>query len=324
MGPRSRPSSLEATLSDAHEVRSIPVPLNAARSVRRGAGARRGVQAATLAMLAVAVSTTLGAWGAQGHRLVGLVAANHLSLVAKRNVEWLLAPESLADVSSWADEVKEDVNQTAAWHYVNIPPKAPGYDRDRDCPRQPGVAAGARGDAWRDCVVDRIQYNEARLANAMLDRADRAIAMKFLVHFVGDLHQPFHASGVERGGNGILVTVFGAETCGGDPARPVRCNLHSVWDTQLIAHRGLDDRRYAAVLEQLIASRILASRPVGQPADWAMESLALSNTAMLAQGADAGDTYYRAQLPVIDERLALAGVRLAALINRSLTTNPPK
>ncbi len=89
-----------------------------------------------------------------------------------------------------------------------------------------------------------------------LDRADRATALKFLVHFVGDIHQPLHASAIERGGNGILVRVFGSDTCGSDPARPSPCNLHSVWDTLLIAHRGLDDRALAAVLEQRVRARV--------------------------------------------------------------------
>ena len=83
--------------------------------------------------LATALSAPLGAWGVQGHRLVGLIAANHLTPIARRNVEWLLAPQSLADVSSWADEYLVGVNQTAPWHYVNIPSKAQRYDRDRDC-----------------------------------------------------------------------------------------------------------------------------------------------------------------------------------------------
>ena len=60
------------------------------------------------------------------------------------NVEWLLSPQTLGDVASWADEVQGGINQTALWHYVNIPPDAKAYDRDRDCPRQPGVAAGSR------------------------------------------------------------------------------------------------------------------------------------------------------------------------------------
>ena len=100
------------------------------------------------------------------------------------------------------------------------------------CPRQPGVAAGGRGDTWRDCVVDRIRYNQERLADTSLDRADRAIALKFLVHLVGDVHQPLHALGVERGGNGIRVSVFGSPDCRYDDGTSYPCNLHGVWDTE--------------------------------------------------------------------------------------------
>ena len=254
--------------------------------------------------------------------LVAMLAANHLTPVARQNVQRLLGDESLADVAVWADEYLLGNNQTSYWHYVNIPPDARSYDRDRDCPRQPGVAAGARGDIWRDCVIDRIRYNEERLADATLDRADRAVALKFLVHFVGDLHQPFHAMAVARGGNGIPVRVFGSDACGEAPdRRAIPCNLHSAWDTQLIAHRGLDDRAYLARLEQEVARSSLTTRPVGTPAEWAMESLTFSKAAMLPEGAEADEAYLRAQSPIIDERLALAGVRLAALINRSLAAD---
>jgi len=264
----------------------------------------------------------LHAWGGQGHRLVALLATNHLTPVARQNVTWLLAPETLGDIASWADEVQGGINQTALWHYVNIPPDAKSYDRDRDCPRQPGVTAGSRNDAWRDCVVDRIRYHEERLADARLDRADRAIALKFLVHFVGDIHQPLHASAIERGGNGILVRVFGSDTCGNDPARPTPCNLHSVWDTLMIAHRGLDDGAFLKVLEARVASDRLLDRPVGMPADWAMESLTLSNALMLPQKGSVDEAYYAKNIVIIEQRLAVAGARLAQLLNRSLTTRP--
>src|SRR3954466_15676095 len=212
-------------------------------------------------MLAVAGSgAPLSAWGVQGHRLVALLATNHLTPVAKQNVAWLLAPETLGDVASWADEVQGGINQTALWHYVNIPPDAKSYDRDRDCPRQPGVTAGSRNDAWRDCVVDRIRYHEERLADTRLDRADRATALKFLVHFVGDIHQPLHASAIERGGNGILVRVFGSDTCGTDPGRQTPCNLHSVWDSQMIAHRALNAAALLKVLQTRLANAPLPDK----------------------------------------------------------------
>ena len=192
---------------------------------------------AAIAAIAVADSARLRAWGPQGHRLVGQIAAARLSPIAQANVAWLLDKRSLADISSWADQNIDGNAQTAPWHYLNIPPDATSYDRDRDCPLQPGVAAGSRNDRWRDCVVDRILYSQDRLANTALDRADRAIALKYLVHFVGDLHQPFHALGVERGGNGILVNVFGSPTCGSGPT-PSPCNMHGVWDSILISRRA--------------------------------------------------------------------------------------
>jgi len=119
-------------------------------------------------ILVVCSWTSLSAWGGQGHRLVGLIAANHLSRTSAQNVAWLLDGQSLAGISSWADGQVSDWQQTAQWHYLNIPPGATGYDRDRDCPRQPGVAAGARADQWRDCAVDRITYMEQRVADGKL------------------------------------------------------------------------------------------------------------------------------------------------------------
>src|SRR5438067_598224 len=101
------------------------------------------------AVIALALwSAPLHAWGGVGHRLVGLVAAARLTPVARQNVSWLLDGQSLADVSSWADAQVGAWVQTSWWHYLDIPPDASGYDRDRDCPRQPRVEAGARNDRW--------------------------------------------------------------------------------------------------------------------------------------------------------------------------------
>jgi len=280
---------------------------------------RMRIVAVCIALAAVSSWDSLQAWGGQGHRLVGLIAANHLSLTAKQNVAWLLDGQSLADVSSWADQQVTDWQQTAPWHYLNIPPEASGYDRDRDCPRQPGVAAGARADQWRDCAVDRISYMEQRVADRQLDRADRATALKYLVHFIGDLHQPFHALGVGRGGNDVIVRVFGQSNCGTDPSRPpLPCNLHSVWDSRLIAHRDLPDKAYVPVLEKLIAQKGWFSQPVGTPKEWAEQSWALGKAALVRNDTNIDEAYYQRHIGVIDERLALGGVRLAAVLNRAL------
>lgn len=266
----------------------------------------------------------VGAWGGQGHRLVASLAAEYLTPTARDNVTWLIGPTKLPEIASWADVYLQGNFQTSFWHYTNIPASATTYDRDRDCPRQPGVAAGAPADKWRDCVVDRIPYNEERLKNTSLDRADRAIALKFLVHFVGDLHQPYHALGVERGGNGVFVSIFGRTECGNDPARPVPCNLHSVWDSALIDHRSLDDAAYLAVLRGVIRLNGWSLEAPGNAVEWAMQSRDLARSALLPQHGVVDEAYYRAHIVEIDQRLALAGLRLAALLNRSLTSDPPK
>ena len=282
----------------------------------------RSVIAGVLAILVTLLSSVdfLHAWGGQGHRLVGLIAADRLTPVAKQNVAWLLDGQTLADVSSWADSLTGDQVQTSYWHYLNIPPEASGYDRDRDCPRQPGVEAGSRGDRWRDCVVDRIAYWEERLGNPKLDRADRATALKFIVHFIGDLHQPFHALGVGRGGNDVKVRVFGQADCSNDPARPSPCNLHSVWDSRLIARKNLDESTYLAALQKLIVEKNFGSQPPGTPAQWAEQSFRLAKEALVANDTNIDEGYYRRHIGVIDERMSLAGVRLAAELNRILAS----
>ena len=278
----------------------------------------------SIAMACAVASSSMIAWGGQGHRLVGLIAADRLTPIAKENVQWLLDGQSLADVASWADDVRNDQQQTGFWHYLNIPPDAAGYDRDRDCPRQPAVAQGSRGDRWRDCVVDRITFWEERLKDTTLDRIDRGTAVKFLVHFIGDLHQPFHALGVGRGGNDVQVRVFGEANCSNDVAKPSPCNLHSVWDGRLIANRKLEDRAYLEQLQKLIVDKKLGSLPAGTPEQWAVQSFRLGKEALVSPGTNIDEGYYRRHIGVIDERLALAGVRLAAVLNRSLVSPPAR
>lgn len=258
-------------------------------------------------------------WGAQGHRIVGLIAAERLTPQARAEVRRLLDGQSLADVASWADTFTSEQQQTSFWHYLNIPPDAAGYDRNRDCPRQPGVSAGSRADQWRDCVVDRITYWEERLADVKLDRADRATALKYVVHFIGDLHQPFHALGVGRGGNDVHVRVFGDANCApANAPKPSPCNLHSVWDSRLIAHRNVSDAAYVAALQKLIVEKRWGNQPAGTPAQWAEQSWRLAKEALVKPGTNIDEGYYRRHIGVIDERLALGGVRLAAVLNRAL------
>jgi hypothetical protein len=277
----------------------------------------RTVQRTVVATLLVCVllPSPGHAWSAQGHRLVAQIAERQLTPAARKAVAELIGPSTLADVATWADQYVDGHRQTAAWHYVNIPESARSYDRERDCPPQPGDPA--RSSRPRDCVVDRILFHQERLANARLDRTDRAAALKFLVHLVADVHQPFHAIGVERGGNGIAISVFGSSTCGSD-ANSFACNLHALWDGTMIARRKLSDRQYLARLDSRLKSLQPQATRNRHPEEWAMESLALARKALVPSGAKVDERYYREQIEVVDDRLVLAGLRLAALLNAAM------
>ena len=273
-------------------------------------------KAAALVLLLTLRPLAALAWGPTGHHLIASIATDHLTPTARSNVSALLGEETLADVASWADAYRPDETQTAGWHYTDIPADQKTYVRDRDCPVQPGVTAGSPADKLRDCSVDRILFFEQRLKDLTLDPADRAIALKYLVHFVGDSHQPFHASGVARGGNGIQVVVFGQADCNGRP-----CNLHAVWDSGLIAHRNLTESAYLAVLEDEIKQKNVLAGTL-DPAAWTGDAKVLSDAALLPNGGAVDEAYYTRELPVVDQQMELAGLRLAAILNATFTAAP--
>ena len=253
-----------------------------------------------LALLTVPVQ--LFAWGFKGHHVVGDIAAARLSPAAKAALQSLLGDQTLSSISTWADEVRPQRPETYNWHFVDIPAAAQGYDSARDCRPSP------KGD----CVIAEIARARAVLADAGRAKEERVEALKFLVHFVGDIHQPFHAIGEARGGNDIHVVGFGASQCGKYP-----CNLHYEWDTGLIEHTGFTEEDYVAHLEQLIRQEHLSAS--GTPVDWANESHDLARRAWLEDGGSIDEKYYREQIKVVDERLALAGLRLAAVLNQAFS-----
>lgn len=266
-------------------------------------------------------SIAANAWWEKGHRLVGQIALDHLTPVARKNVTFLLGKESLSDVAAWADVYRPTVTQTGNWHFTDIPGTIEIYDRDRDCPTQPGVKRGSYNDKVRDCITDRIPFFEKIVADPKLDPSERATALKFLVHFVGDVHQPFHASGVEKGGNGITVLAFGQPSCGS--YTNAKCNLHAIWDGFLIDHRKLSDKQYLKMLEADIkASSVVAGST--DPVVWTQQSKTISDAAIVPSGADIDEAYYQKSIPIIDRQMELGGLRLAAALNDAFKESPHK
>jgi hypothetical protein len=250
------------------------------------------------------------AWGFKGHRIVADIARNHLTPTAKQNLEALLGNADLAAISTWADEVRPERPETSGWHYVDIPKNSTGFSDDRDCYRPDEKHPSSQTD-HHNCVVDRITIFKQKLADKNAPQADRIEALKWVVHFVGDIHQPMHAIDEARGGNGIHTVEFGSAQCGNRP-----CNLHADWDSGLIEHTGRSEQEYVDYLEQMIAGKKLHAS--GTPEDWANESLGLAKQVWVNDGGAVDQAYYQANIGIVDERLALAGLRLAAVLNDAL------
>jgi len=262
-------------------------------------------RAAVLVLLLSLTPATGWAWGREGHRLTALVAEEYLTPETRAQVAELLeadskSKETLADVAPWAD---------AAWHYVDIPGAESKFNRDRDCP----LSSTDPKSPWRDCVTDRILYFEGRLGDTSLPEKERAIALKFLVHFIGDVHQPFHALGDDRGGNNIQVTFLGSTQCG-----TYNCNLHGVWDDQIIEDQGLSEKKYTDRLLQEIRENHWERFSGGEPVSWAEVSHHYAMQALAPQGALLTREYVSEETKVVDAQLAIGGLRLAHVLNRIL------
>ena len=247
------------------------------------------------------------AWGPKGHAIVAELARERLSEASRRNIIALLGNDDLSAIASWADEIRSNRPETYGWHFVDIPRNASGFSQARDC-FQPDDKRPASLTDHHNCIVDRIKMFKAILKDKKASPADRIEALKFLVHFVGDIHQPLHAILEARGGNDIHVVAFGSPQCGTRP-----CNLHSQWDAGLIEHTQRSQPDYVTYLNEVIQERKLRSG--GKPKDWANKSLKLARQVWLNEGDQLDENYFRVNIQVVDEQLALAGLRLAKLLN---------
>ena len=248
------------------------------------------------------------AWGTQGHRIVARIAQSNLSPKARQEVRRLLRQgETLESVATWADVIRNSRPETKRWHYVDILLEHNNYDPVRDCKRTPfGDCIVNALDESRAILADpaRLETFKLVLANPQESRQARYEALKFLVHFIGDLHQPLHcADNHDRGGNDVKVTFFGKSS-----------NLHKVWDTDIIARAGFTQtaNRVAAMTDETV------SLPGNSFADWTLEAhrLAVEHAYKnLPVNQRLGQNYYQSNRPVVDRQLLKAGQRLAAILN---------
>lgn len=253
-------------------------------------------------------------WDRQGHRIIALVAEDHLDQSTKVMIQSLMGNNHLYSIASWADEIRKQRRDTAPWHFVDIP-LGSTYDSERDCAQQ------------QSCVVEKINDFIKVLTDKQASRERRAEALKFLVNLVGDIHQPMHAVREARGGNEIHVRFESSYS----PCPGVGChfsldtNLHALWDTFPTLRMGPrqhiysnDETVYARAVEELIRVNHLYLQDGGKPVEWANESARLAQKAWVKDGAELDERYYDEQIRVVDRQMALAGLRLAALLNATI------
>jgi len=245
-------------------------------------------------------------WGPEGHRVVVILAEQYMRSETMARARELLGSESLEDASLWADEYAHSQPATGPWHYINIPLAASRIDRARECPN------GA-------CIVAKTEDFLAVLADAESSRASKAEALKFVMHFVGDLHQPLHcADNDDRGGTARQV-IF--------DSRPD--NLHWVWDTGLLQHLSRDAGSFARELERKLTDEEQEAWKQGSVTDWALQSHRLAQTTVYGRlgrrnPAVISSAYERQADPVVEVQLERAGVRLAYVLDQNLTYVPAR
>jgi hypothetical protein len=246
------------------------------------------------AALSLVPQSSAFAWGAIGHRVTGAIADDNLDGVARAHVRMILGEETLAQASTWPDEQRSNPSEfwqktASPWHYVTVPNGVP-YTT---------ALAPAEGDA-----VTALNRFAATLRDPHASLDDKRLALRFTVHIIGDLHQPLHAGRPgDHGGNLVTVTWFGKPT-----------NLHAVWDSAMIDDRQLSFSEQATWLKRAITPEQVIAWSDVRPATWIAESVRMRETIYPADPA-LSFTYGYTYRQDIDQRLSMAGIRIAAYLN---------
>jgi hypothetical protein len=267
-----------------------------------------------VALCASLVSAPAGAWGQEGHRIVAAVAEQLLDARTRAAYRALAGDESLEDASTWLDRERQSLRRTLrgspAWHYDDRPVCDERAALSSYCPNG-------------DCASRAYDRYLARLSDRNASREQRLLALHVVVHLLGDAHQPLHAADhADRGGNQVEV-LFGQRR----RAKP----LHSVWDSDFVK------RAVRGSSEQAFAERLIEARRANIPqlerggfAAWQLESYTIARDFTYGRlpGFDCASAlrgpvrlpyaYVEGARPIVEERLARAGIRLAAVLRAAL------
>jgi hypothetical protein len=238
-------------------------------------------------------------WGLLGHRVIGQIAEMHLSKKAKKELHKLIGKETLALWSNWPDFIKSDSawNHVSPWHYVNVPGHLPKEKFMEALKNIPGKS-----------LYSQIPAMMAELKDKSLPLEQRKRALIFLVHFVGDLHQPLHVGRAEDlGGNRVVVYWFDKKT-----------NLHTVWDSMLMEYQQYSYTEYSNLLD-IAAKEDIRKWSETSLEDCFYESYTLANGVYDSTPAESklGYSYNFKFQKIMEQQLLKGGIRLAAMLNQA-------
>jgi hypothetical protein len=287
---------------------------------------KRGL-AVVAALSALGCPAAAQAWGYEGHEVVAAIARSYLTPQARMKVDQMLAadqdtltPHDMLNEATWADSYRRDHPETFEWHFVDIELDHP--DLKADCFDFPAPGPVASQGPAHDCIVDKLTEFTQELGDPATPAPERLLALKFVLHFAGDLHQPLHDSdNHDKGGNCVLLSLGG----------PRHVNLHSYWDTVVVSELGEDPQALADRLVRRITPEDEAAWEKGDPRSWALEGFDIAKTKVYTVGSKpgCGPDQSPASLPpgydatareVVSAQLEKAGVRLAAELNHALGT----
>ena len=272
------------------------------------------------------------AWGDAGHEIIARVADRYLQPQVRSKIKAMLDGDTsgltatdLASEATWADKFRDSDRsdtrvhylQTREWHFVNI--ELADGDVAAACFGHPALPAGTAASAGpaRACVIDKIDQFAAELRDPNTAPQERLLALQFLLHFVGDVHQPLHAGDDhDKGGNEKSVSAAGF-TAG---------NLHHFWDNEFVRRLGARPAPVAAALIRRISPSQRARWSTGTPTDWARETFTVAQTHAYGRLPPAGPdgsykvtpAYVADATSTVSLQLRKAGVRLASVLNAAL------
>jgi hypothetical protein len=245
---------------------------------------------AVLFFLSLVFLTSFG-WGPTGHRATGKIAEKYLSKKARTAIDKILGGQSLAISATWMDDIRSDSTYdfTADWHWVTIQ-DGDTYDKSQKNPK---------GD-----IIATIERLIKELKSHSLTPKDEAEKLKFLIHLVGDIHQPLHVGGGnDRGGNDVKVTWFRTDS-----------NLHRIWDSDMIDDSKLSYTELAESVGPISENDVKNWQKTGVR-DWATESMSLRKQVYDYGNGKLGYAYSYKNFSTVRNRIAQAGVRIAGLLN---------